>query len=93
MSHAVLVFETIYVDQVWAAELEENINHVIDTLMDQVDRDPDDDDEDAQPLMETPSGEAFDGCEVCVRREIMVMTLTATVGAYEEGRAERRLVA
>ena len=89
MAHAVLVFESIYVDQFWAEDLEEIINHVIDTLMDQMDRELEDDEE----RLPTPSGEAFDGCETCVRREIMVLTLMATMDGRDEGRVERRLVA
>ena len=89
MAHAVLVFESVYVDQYWAKDLEETINHVIDTLMDQVDRELE---EDEEPVP-TTSGELFDGCEVCVRREIMVLTLMATIDGFTEGRVERRLVA
>ena len=89
MAHAVLVFESIYVDQFWAEDLEEHINHIIDSLMDQMDRELEDDEE---PLP-TPSGEPFDGCETCVRREIMVLTLMATIDGFTEGRVERRLVA
>lgn len=88
MTHAVLVFDSIYVDQLWAVDLEETIHHVLDTLMDEMDEPPAD--RDPTP---TPSGEPFDGCETCIRREVMVMTLTATMDAVAEGRVERRLVA
>ena len=89
MTRAVLVFESIYVSQSWAQDLEENIHHVIDTLMDQVDQEP----EDGVEPIPAPSGEPFDGCEVCIRREIMVMTLMATIDAMPQGLVERRLVA
>jgi hypothetical protein len=88
-THSVLVFETIYVAQKWAVELEENINHIIDRLMDQVDQDP----EDGEESIPTPSGETFDGCEVCVRREVMVLTVMATIDAMGDGLVERRLIA
>jgi len=90
VAHAVLVFDSIYVSQDWAEDLEENIQHVLDVLMDQLDREPEEGDE---PFMETPSGEPFDGCETCVRRETMVLTLMATIDAVSEGLVERRLVA
>ena len=89
MAHAVLVFESIYVDQPWAADLEENIHYIIDKLMEQVDQDP----EDGSEPIPTPSGETFDGCEVCIRREIMVLTVMATIDAMGDGLVERRLVA
>lgn len=89
MTHAVLVFESIYVSQPWAQDLEETINHVIDALMDQVGREL----EDGEDPLPTPSGELFDGCETCVRRETMVLTLMATIDAMGEGLVERRLVA
>lgn len=88
MAHAVLVFESIYVDQFWAVDLEENIHHVLDTLMDELESPP----EDREPTP-APSGEPFDGCETCVRREVMVMTLMATIDALGDGLVERRLVA
>lgn len=88
MAHAVLVFDSIYASQDWAADLEETIHHVLDTLLDEMDGL-----EDGAEPTPTPSGEPFDGCEVCIRREIMVLTLMATVDAVSEGLVERRRVA
>lgn len=89
MAHAVLIFESIYVDRAWAQELEEKIHRVIETLVHQVDHPP----EDRSALIPTPSGEEFDGCPVCIRREIMVMTVMATIDAVPQGLVERPLVA
>lgn len=87
--HKVLVFENIYVARTWAEELEESIQHVLSLLMAQAHQDP----ADGSESLPTPSGELFDGCEVCVRRETMVLTIMATIDAMGDGLVERRLVA
>lgn len=88
MGQEVLVFDSIYVYQAWAEDLEETIHHVLDVLMDELDGL-----EDGQEPTPTPSGEPFDGCETCIRRETMVLTLMATVDGLTQGLVERRLVA
>lgn len=78
----VVAFEMIYVDQVWVEELESTIERVLDVLMSELHL-PDDE------RTKSPSGEDFDGCAVCVRREIMVLTMNATLDATREGLVQR----
>ncbi len=62
----------------WAESLEEEINHVIDGLLADL--------EDGSDLdIHGPSGAFFDGCETCIRREVMFMTVEATLEATREG--------
>jgi hypothetical protein len=87
MTHAVLVFDTFYVDESWAIDLESTIERVLGVLIAEV-KDPPED----RPLTPSPSGEPFDGCDTCVRRETMVLTIMSTIDAVREGIAEQRLL-
>lgn len=62
----------------WAESLEEEINYVIDGLLADLE-DP------VGVDIHGPSGAAFDGCETCIRREVMFMTVEATLVAAHEG--------
>ena len=83
MDHRVVVFDSFYVSQDWAEELEATIHYTLDTLLAQLEGETENDEESIGE-MEPPSGEPFCGCETCVRREIMVLTIEAV----QQGLAE-----
>jgi hypothetical protein len=64
----------------WAADLEDTVNYTIDSLLADLE-DPDA----LGTSIPVPSGSPFCGCETCVRREIMHMTMTATLDAVRAG--------
>lgn len=89
MDHRVVVFDSFYVSQEWAEELEATIHYTLDTLLAQLEGETENGDEDGSVgEMEPPSGQPFCGCETCVRREIMVLTIAATLEAVQQGLAE-----
>jgi hypothetical protein len=62
----------------WAEALQDDINYVVDSLLADLEDTPSAD-------IYGPSGAPFDGCETCIRREIMFMTVEATLEASRDG--------
>lgn len=89
MNKTIVLSDSFYVSQDWVEELEETIHYTLDVLLAQLDGES----ESENPAMETPSGQPFDGCETCVRRETMVLTIAATLDAVQQGLAEPRRLA
>lgn len=87
MDPSALVFDTFTADAEWAEKLDRNVNDTIGHLMDLVDGEEDGISEGG---IETPSGEPFCGCETCVTREIIVLTIAATLDGVREGLVEPR---
>lgn len=69
---------SVIFSSLWAESLQEEINVVIDGLLADLE-DP------VGVDICGPSGAAFDGCETCIRREVMFMTVEATLAASREG--------
>lgn len=89
MDPSALTFDTFTADAEWAERLDRNVNETIGRLMDSVDLDPESPEAD-QDALEAPSGEPFCGCETCVTREIIVLTIAATLDGFREGLVEPR---
>jgi hypothetical protein len=71
------------IDAAWAENLDLEITTMLSRLASQVDEFVSE-----TEYIRTPSGSPFCGCEVCEIREILVMTIAATLAAQRDGLVE-----